>query len=186
MLFIIFPCNFKANIILFDHSKTIFFILNKLTLISVTHSLLFPITVFLIFFPIFGLYSMPTSTLQSLDLPEDLRDTLNQYLGRLQKDWGADLKGLLLYGSAARGDSIAGRSNINFLVLVREHSVSGLQRAGQLHRQWGKHQIVAPSELDSRVHPQPMQRSPRPPPVGPAFPNTVRFSPAHWWMWTAQ
>lgn len=87
---------------------------------------------------------MPTSTLQSLELPEDLRETLEQYLQQLQKDWGADLEGLLLYGSAARGDFIAGRSNINFLVLVREISVSGLQRAGQLHRQWGKHQIVAP------------------------------------------
>lgn len=87
---------------------------------------------------------MPTSTLQSLELPEDLRETLEQYLTQLQKDWGADLEGVLLYGSAARGDFIAGRSNINFLVLIRELSVSGLQRAGQLHRQWGKHQIVAP------------------------------------------
>ncbi|MDR4461191.1 MAG: hypothetical protein MRJ67_11840 [Nitrospirales bacterium] len=87
---------------------------------------------------------MPTSMLQSLELPEDLRETLEQYLTQLQKDWGADLEGLLLYGSAARGDFIAGRSNFNFLVLVRAPSVSGLQRAGQLHRQWGKHQIVAP------------------------------------------
>ncbi|MEO8326374.1 MAG: hypothetical protein ABI618_11020 [Nitrospirota bacterium] len=87
---------------------------------------------------------MPTSTLQSLELPEDLREILEQYLTQLQKDWGADLEGLLLYGSAARGDFIAGRSNINFLVLVRGLSVSGLQRAGQLHRQWGKHHIVAP------------------------------------------
>ncbi|HSF08722.1 MAG TPA: hypothetical protein VLA60_04870 [Nitrospirales bacterium] len=87
---------------------------------------------------------MPTSILPSLELPEDLRETLEQYVIELQKDWGADLEGLLLYGSAARGDFIAGRSNFNFLVLVRALSVSGLQRAGQLHRKWGKHQIVAP------------------------------------------
>ncbi|MCA9421070.1 MAG: hypothetical protein KC592_08635, partial [Nitrospira sp.] len=87
---------------------------------------------------------MPTSQLQSLELPEDLRETLERYLKQLQKDWGADLEGLLLYGSAARGDFIAGRSNFNFLVLVREHSVGGLQSAGKLHRQWGKHQIIAP------------------------------------------
>jgi hypothetical protein len=87
---------------------------------------------------------MPTSLLPSLELPEDLRETLKQYLTQLQKDWGAELEGLLLYGSAARGDFIAGRSNFNFLVLVRALSVSGLQHAGQLHRQWGKHQIVAP------------------------------------------
>jgi hypothetical protein len=29
-------------------------------------------------------------------------------------------------------------------VLVRHLTVDGLQRAGRLHRQWGKHQIVAP------------------------------------------
>lgn len=87
---------------------------------------------------------MPISMLPSLELPEDLRETLEQFLTQLQKDWGADLEGLLLYGSAARGDFIAGRSNFNFLVLVRALSVSGLQRAGQLHRKWGKHQIVAP------------------------------------------
>ncbi|MCA9457825.1 MAG: hypothetical protein H6750_09295 [Nitrospiraceae bacterium] len=87
---------------------------------------------------------MPTSLLPSLELPEDLRETLEQYVKELQKDWGADLESLLLYGSAARGDFIAGRSNFNFLVLVRALSVSGLQRAGQLHRKWGKHQIVAP------------------------------------------
>jgi hypothetical protein len=87
---------------------------------------------------------MPTPILQSLELPDDLREILVQYVTQLQKDWGADLEGLLLYGSAARGDFIAGRSNFNFLVLARTLSVSELQRAGQLHRQWGKHQIVAP------------------------------------------
>ena len=94
---------------------------------------------------------MPTSTLPSLELPEDLRGILEQYLTQLQKDWGADLEGVLLYGSAARGDFIAGRSNINFLVLVRELSVNGLQCAGQLHRQWGKHQIVAPLVMTQEV-----------------------------------
>lgn len=37
-----------------------------------------------------------------------------------------------------------GRSNINILLTVRNQSMDLLQRAGQLHRQWGKHQIVAP------------------------------------------
>jgi len=87
---------------------------------------------------------MPTLTLHSLDLPEDVRETLEKYLTQLQKEWHADLEGALLFGSAARGDFIAGRSNINILVLVRHLSVDVLQRAGRLHRQWGKHQIVAP------------------------------------------
>ena len=87
---------------------------------------------------------MPTPTLHSLDLPEEVQETLELYLTQLQKDWGTDLEGVLLFGSAARGDFIAGRSNLNIMVIVRHLPVDGLQRAGKLHRQWGKHRIVAP------------------------------------------
>lgn len=100
---------------------------------------------------------MLISIVQSLELPEDLKESLETYLTQLKKDWAADMAGLLLYGSAARGDFIIGRSNLNFLLVIRNHSMNLLQRAGQLHRQWGKHRIVAPllmtrDELDrSRV-----------------------------------
>jgi len=87
---------------------------------------------------------MPTPTLHSLDLPEDVRETLENYLTQFTKDWQSDLEGALLFGSAARGDFIAGRSNINILVITRHFSVEVLQRAGRLHRQWGKYKIVAP------------------------------------------
>jgi hypothetical protein len=87
---------------------------------------------------------MPTPTLHSLDLPEDVREILEKYLTVLKKDWHDILEGVLLFGSAARGDFIAGRSNINILMIVGPLSVDLLQRAGRLHRQWGKHQIVAP------------------------------------------
>jgi hypothetical protein len=87
---------------------------------------------------------MSTLTPHSLDLPEDVRETLEKYLTQLKKDWHADLESVLLFGSAARGDFISGRSNINFLVIMRHLPVDVLQCAGRLHRQWGKHQIVAP------------------------------------------
>jgi hypothetical protein len=87
---------------------------------------------------------MPIPSFSLVDLPEDVRELLEKYLTLLKKDWQADLEGVLLFGSAARGDFIAGRSNINILMIVRRLSLEGLQRAGRLHRQWGKHQIVAP------------------------------------------
>ena len=87
---------------------------------------------------------MLTTMLQSLDLPEEMQETLEQYLTQLRKDWGTDLEAVLLFGSAARGDFIAGRSNVNIMAIVRHLSVEVLQRAGKLHRRWGKHQIVAP------------------------------------------
>jgi predicted nucleotidyltransferase len=86
--------------------------------------------------------SFPPS--HSLDLPEEVQDLLTRYVAQINKDWSTDLGCLLLFGSAARGDFITGRSNINVLVLVRYPSVDLLQRAGRLHQKWGKHQIVAP------------------------------------------
>ena len=87
---------------------------------------------------------MPDSLSQSLDLPEDVQDILTRFVAQINQQWTADLGGLILFGSAARGDFIMGRSNINVLLIVRNLSVELLQRAGQLQRQWGKHQIVAP------------------------------------------
>jgi hypothetical protein len=80
----------------------------------------------------------------SLDLPEEVQDLLTRYEAQINEDWSTDLGSLLLFGSAARGDFITGRSNLNMLVLVRCLSVDLLQRAGQLHQKWGKHKIVAP------------------------------------------
>jgi len=87
---------------------------------------------------------MPFSRSHSLDLPEDVQDLLTRYAAQIKEDWSADLGGLLLFGSASRGDFITGRSNLNMLLLVRCLSVDLLKRAGQLHKKWGKHQIVAP------------------------------------------
>ena len=87
---------------------------------------------------------MPDPLSQSLDLPEDVQDILTRFVAQINQQWTADLGALVLFGSAARGDFIMGRSNINVLLIVRHLSVEVLQRAGQLQRQWAKHQIVAP------------------------------------------
>jgi hypothetical protein len=86
--------------------------------------------------------SVPFSS--SLDLPEDIQDVLARYVEQIHRQWSADLSGLVLFGSAARGDFITGRSNLNVLFVVRSLSVELLQRAGQLHRQWGQQKIIAP------------------------------------------
>jgi predicted nucleotidyltransferase len=90
---------------------------------------------------------MPLPTVPVLDLPDDVRETLEKYLTDLEQHWPADVDGVLLFGSAARGDFIAGRSNINILMTMRHLTVEVLQRAARLHRQWGKYQIVAPLML---------------------------------------
>mgnify|MGYP000389151842 CR=1 FL=1 len=87
---------------------------------------------------------MSDSPSQRVDLPEDVRDVLTRYVEQINQDWSGDLGGLILFGSAARGDFIMGRSNINLLLIVLNLSVETLQKAGKLHHQWGRHQIIAP------------------------------------------
>lgn len=78
------------------------------------------------------------------DLPQDTQDILARYIEQIRQQWSADLDGLVLFGSAARGDFITGRSNLNILLVVRNLTVDLLRRAGQLHRQWGPQNIIAP------------------------------------------
>ena len=80
----------------------------------------------------------------SVDLPQDTQDILARFIEQIHQQWSADLDGLVLFGSAARGDFITGRSNLNILLVVRNLSVDLLRRAGQLHRQWGPQKIIAP------------------------------------------
>lgn len=87
---------------------------------------------------------MSVSLTQTIELPEDVQDILARFVEQINQQWTAELGGLVLFGSAARGDFIAGRSNINVLLVVQNLTVELLRRAGQLHRLWGKHQIVAP------------------------------------------
>lgn len=85
---------------------------------------------------------MSDGTLQSL--PFDVRETLRSYLTAVTALFGPSLEAVILYGSAARGDYIPGRSNINLLLLLSKHDICALQRYGKEHRRWSKEHIVVP------------------------------------------
>ena len=55
---------------------------------------------------------------------------------RLAAALGDGLESVLLYGSAARGDYVADRSDINVLVLVRDASPGALRPAGEALAEW--------------------------------------------------
>jgi predicted nucleotidyltransferase len=80
----------------------------------------------------------------TLAVPEDIQELLVMYVKQIDQQWSADLCGLVLFGSAARGDFILGRSNINILLVLQHLSVDVLQRGGKLHQQWAKHKFIAP------------------------------------------
>lgn len=77
-------------------------------------------------------------------LPEEVRETLRAYVDEVGRLYGPALQSMLLYGSAARGDYLPGRSNLNLLLLLSALDVSVLQRFGKIHKRFKKEQIVVP------------------------------------------
>ncbi|MCC6928855.1 MAG: nucleotidyltransferase domain-containing protein [Gemmatimonadaceae bacterium] len=62
--------------------------------------------------------------------------TLETLVSQLQGAYGDDLVGVALYGSAARGESIGRRSDLNVLVVVQRITMETLRREGATARAW--------------------------------------------------
>lgn len=77
-------------------------------------------------------------------LPEEARPFLRTFLAEAAEIFGASLEAVILYGSAARGEYLPGRSNLNLLLLVAEHDVGRLQRYAKAHKRWSRERIVVP------------------------------------------
>jgi hypothetical protein len=77
-------------------------------------------------------------------LPDDTQKLLQTYVKQVKGRFGERLEGMLLYGSAVRGEFIPGRSNLNIILLVSSYDSAVLKQYSALHRQWSKEQIVVP------------------------------------------
>jgi hypothetical protein len=77
-------------------------------------------------------------------LPNDIQKRLQTYVKEVTVLFGEQLEGLLLYGSAVRGEFFTGRSNLNILFLVSSYDSAILKQYSAVHRRWSKEQIVAP------------------------------------------
>jgi hypothetical protein len=77
-------------------------------------------------------------------LPDDTQTLLRTYVKEVIGVFGEQLEGMVLYGSAVRGEFIPGRSNLNILLLVSSYDSAVLKKYGALHRHWSKEQIVVP------------------------------------------
>jgi predicted nucleotidyltransferase len=64
--------------------------------------------------------------------------TLEELVAQLQKAFGDDLRAVVLYGSAAAGEHIAKRSDLNVLVLVRRLDLPLLEREAAIARAWSE------------------------------------------------
>ena len=76
--------------------------------------------------------------------------TLEELVRQLDKAFGAELKTVLLYGSAARGDHVARKSDYNVLVIVEALGVDRLHSASAAARAWADAGNPPPLLLTSR------------------------------------
>ena len=63
---------------------------------------------------------------------------IEEFARRLETALGANLASLLLYGSAARGTHVAGRSDLNLLLIVKDASVAALHGATPVIAEWAR------------------------------------------------
>lgn len=77
-------------------------------------------------------------------LPPEVQETLKGYLRDVSAIFGANLQAVILFGSAARGDFLPGRSNLNLLLLLEKQDLEALGRYARGHRRWAREGIVVP------------------------------------------
>jgi len=77
-------------------------------------------------------------------LPDETQKLLQTYAKDVKGTFGDQLEGLLVYGSAVRGEFLPGRSNLNLLLLVTGYDAAMLKRYEPVHKRWNKEGVVAP------------------------------------------
>jgi len=87
--------------------------------------------------------------MQSVDwtidgLPDDTQKLLKSYVKDVTKVYGTELEGIILYGSAVRGEFLPGRSNLNLLLVMSSYDLAVLKKYDGIHKRWSKEQVVVP------------------------------------------
>lgn len=77
-------------------------------------------------------------------LPEEAQQQLRAYVKDVRAIYGDQLEGILLYGSAVRGEFLPGRSNFNIVLVLKSYAGESLKKYGALHRRWAKEHVVVP------------------------------------------
>ena len=67
--------------------------------------------------------------MQELNLPSGLKDKVSDFLKGLKSIFAQDLTSVILYGSAASGEFVDKRSNLNLLVVLKNSGLENLKKA---------------------------------------------------------
>jgi predicted nucleotidyltransferase len=76
--------------------------------------------------------------------PKTPQEVFPEIVEDLRGVYGEALQSVILYGSGARGDYVAGKSDINFLVVLAEDDPGGLEKILPMIPQWRKRTVATP------------------------------------------
>jgi hypothetical protein len=77
-------------------------------------------------------------------IPKDPQEIFPRVVEDYKRVFGEDLVSMMVYGSAASEEYIAGTSDINFIVVLSEKGMDALDRAFPCIAQWRKHRVAIP------------------------------------------
>jgi hypothetical protein len=77
-------------------------------------------------------------------IPDKPQDVFAELTNDYQKALGKDLVSLILYGSAAGGHYVKGKSDINLLVAVTKEGIEKLDDSLDIYKKWKKSRVAAP------------------------------------------
>ena len=77
-------------------------------------------------------------------IPKDPTDIFNELTKDYQDIYGKDLVSIILYGSAASGNYIPKKSDINFLIVLSEAGINRLQQSFKTVEKWHKRNVSTP------------------------------------------
>jgi predicted nucleotidyltransferase len=77
-------------------------------------------------------------------IPKDPGEIFSGIINDYKQLFGDDLVSIILYGSAASGDYIFGKSDINFMIVLSEKGIDSLDRTFGVISKWKKRAVATP------------------------------------------
>jgi predicted nucleotidyltransferase len=76
--------------------------------------------------------------------PQRPEEVFEAFRDDMKQAFGDGLEGIVLFGSGARGEYVPGRSDLNFLVILSEEGIRGLDRSLAAVAGWRKRRVATP------------------------------------------
>ncbi len=77
-------------------------------------------------------------------IPNKPEEIFADFSHEVKELFGSDLISIILYGSAARGEYVPKKSDINFMIILTEAGINSLGKAMSLTAKWHKRNVATP------------------------------------------